>query len=148
MNTPITPLTYPLPNAESPFQDLKAGHVGIRTTRIEALLQWYRENLNFRILRQWEVGTVKLAFMAPPNDDGFIIEVICYDENEGYTDGLKSGFNHLSFWVADLDTTLKALEQRGIPIQRSFAVPAIAMRVAFIDDTFGNSIEFCETMKP
>lgn len=147
MENQITPLTFPEKNTASVFSDLKAGHVGIRTTKYDEILQWYTENLNFRIIRKWNVGDIKLAFIAPPNDNDFIIEIICYDSTEKERTEEKSGYNHLSFSVNNLDQTIEHLTKKNITINRSFSVPAIGLRVAFIADPFGNTIEFCDELK-
>jgi lactoylglutathione lyase len=98
--------------------------------------------------KKWMAGTTKLAFIAPPNDDDFMIEIICYDSNEKTSDSeIKSGYNHVSFMVQNLDKTIEELAKKNIPVERSFSVPAIGLRVAFISDTFGNAIELCEKMK-
>lgn len=147
MESQITPITFSPKNTNSKFSDCKAGHVGIRTTKYNEILKWYEEKLDFRIIRKWNVNDIQLAFIAPPNDNDFIIEVICYDSNEKIDEGgSKSGYNHLSFSVRNLDETIRELERRGIPIERSFSVPVIGLRVAFISDTFGNTIEFCEEL--
>ena len=148
MENQITPISYTDKNTTSKFSDCKAGHVGIRTTKYNEILKWYEENLDFRIIRKWMVGNIQLAFIAPPNDNDFIIEIICYDTNEKLAnDEIKSGYNHLSFSVDNLDKTIAELTKRNIPIERSFSVPSIGLRVAFISDTFGNTIEFCEELK-
>lgn len=147
MENQITPLTFPEKNTASVFSDLKAGHVGIRTTKYDEILQWYTENLDFRIIHKWTVGDIKLAFIAPPNDDDFMIEIICYDSSEKGSTEEKSGYNHLSFSVSNLDQTIEHLTKKNIAINRSFSVPAIGLRVAFIADPFGNTIEFCDKLK-
>ncbi|MEO6176596.1 MAG: VOC family protein [Flavobacterium circumlabens] len=148
MENQITPLTFSEKNAASSFGDMKAGHVGIRTTQYDEILHWYQENLDFRIIHKWKVGEIKLAFIAPPNDNNFIIEIICYDSAENpYTETEKSGYNHLSFSVDNLDQTIEHLTKKNITINRSFSVPAIGLRVAFITDPFGNTIEFCDELK-
>lgn len=148
MENEISRLTYLDKNSNSQFRDIKAGHVGIRTTKYSEIIKWYEENLDFRIIKKWTVGNIQLAFIAPPNDNDFIIEIICYDSNEKTNDDeIKSGFNHLSFSVQNLDETIIELTKRKIPIVRSFSVPEISLRVAFISDTFGNTIEFCEDIK-
>ncbi|RYE22953.1 MAG: VOC family protein [Sphingobacteriaceae bacterium] len=148
MENQITPLTFSEKNTVSVFSDMKAGHVGILTTKYNEILDWYERNLDFRIIRKWMVGDIQLAFIAPPNDNQFIIEIICYDSNEKTNDDkINSGYNHLSFSVQNLDETIKELVKRNIPIERSFSVPVIGLRVAFISDTFGNTIEFCEELK-
>lgn len=146
MENQITPLTFSEKNTASVFSDLKAGHVGIRTSKYDEILQWYTENLDFRIIHKWNVEDIKLAFIAPPNDNDFIIEIICYDSTEKISTNEKSGYNHLSFSVANLDQTIEHLTRKNITINRSFSVPAIGLRVAFIADPFGNTIEFCEAI--
>lgn len=148
MENLITPLVFSEKNTGSKFSDMKAGHVGIRTAKYNEILKWYEENLDFRIVRKWTVGEIQLAFIAPPNDNDFIIEIICYDSKEKLNrEEVKSGYNHLSFWVDNLDRTIEELTKRHIPIERSFSVPSIGLRVAFISDTFGNTIEFCEELQ-
>ncbi len=128
---------------------LKASHVGIRTSRYDELLKWYQENLDFRVIHEWTVNTIKLAFIAPRNNNDFMIEVICYDTtNNDHTEEVRSGYNHLSFSVDDLDKTIASLSKRNIAIGRSFSVPDIGIRTAFISDPFGNSIEFFEAIGP
>lgn len=147
MDNQITPITFTKKNTNSKFNDFKASHVGIRTTKYNEIIKWYEENLDFRIIRKWMVGDIQLAFIAPPNDNDFIIEIICYDSNEKSNEGIKLGYNHLSFSVQNLDETIEELTKREIPIERSFSVPIIGLRVAFISDTFGNTIEFCEEIR-
>lgn len=145
MDNQITSLVFSEKNTRSKFSDIKAGHVGIRTAKYNEILKWYEEILDFRIIRKWTVGEIQLAFIAPPNDNDFIIEIISYDSNEKFNkEEVKSGYNHLCFNVENLDKTIEELNKRNISITRNFSVPAIGKRVAFINDPFGNSIEFCE----
>ena len=116
MDNQITPITFTKKNTNSKFNDFKASHVGIRTTKYNEIIKWYEENLDFRIIRKWMVGDIQLAFIAPPNDNDFIIEIICYDSNEKSNEGIKLGYNHLSFSVQNLDETIEELTKREIPI--------------------------------
>jgi lactoylglutathione lyase len=144
----ITPLVFPEGNTRSKFSDIKAGHVGILTDKYNEIIEWYKNNLDFRVIRNWTVGEIQFAFIAPPNDNDFIIEIVCYDNNEKFGDEeVRLGYNHLSFSVQSLNQTIEELNKRSIPIERSFSVPAIGLKVAFISDTFGNTIEFCEEIK-
>ena len=143
MNTSLTPLTFPATNAASPFQDVKAGHIAIRTTAYDALVNWYQEKLDFRLVREWTAGEMKLAFLALPNDNTFLLEILGVSGAEAANTDVQPGYDHLCLNVADLDHTLETLKQRGIPVVRSFRTPAIGKRVAFIADLLGNKIEFC-----
>ena len=76
MDNQIIALAFSEENTHSKFSDIKARHVGIRTAKYIEILKWYEEILDFRIIRKWIVGEIQRAFIAPPNDDDFIIEII------------------------------------------------------------------------
>ncbi|HEY0298467.1 MAG TPA: VOC family protein [Arachidicoccus sp.] len=148
MENQITPLTFSATNENSKFSDIRAEHVAIRTTAYNDLIKWYVENLDFRIIREWTNGEMQLAFIAPPNDNKFLIEILGIKSVEQISHSeMKLGYHHLCFNVENLDNIIAELNKRDIPITRSFIVPAIGKRVAFIDDTFGNAIEFCEDIR-
>ena len=148
MENQFTPLTYPEKNANSAFSSITAAHVAIRTSHYSELINWYTEKLDFRIVREWMAGEMRLAFIAPPNDNGFIIEILGHSNVVGpNTAEVKWGYDHLCFNVADLDKTIETLTSRDITIVREFSVPAIGKRIVFIADPFGNRIEFFEDIK-
>ena len=148
MQNQITPLTFSETHAASPFQNIKAHHVAIRTTEYDAAINWYCEKLDFRLIREWTVGETQLVFLALPNDDNFLIESLCIKGAESLVASeMQSGYAHICFNVENLDKTVEELNKRNIALTYSFAVPAIGKRVAFIADPFGNAMEFCEDMK-
>lgn len=148
MENDIIPLTFSDKNTVSQFRDLKAGHIAIRTTEYEALIKWYQEKLDFRIIREWIVGEMQLAFIAPANDNDFLIEILGIKNNEISTKPEPHlGYDHLCFNVQNLDVTLQELIERNVEIVRTFNVPPIGKRVAFIVDLDGNKIEFCQDIK-
>lgn len=71
-----TPLFFPAFDSGSAFEDLRAGHSAIRTTQYAGMIKWYCEVLDFRLIREWTSGTMKLAFLALPGDNSFMIEVL------------------------------------------------------------------------
>lgn len=148
MNNTITPLTFPDNNSNSDFSDVTAGHVAIKTTEYSGLIKWYLEKLDFRLVREFSAGEMRLAFLAPPNTNQFLIEVLdVANANQLNKAEEKSGYDHLCFNVENLDRTMKKLGERNVEIVRHFAMPAIGKRIAFISDPFGNKIEFCEDMR-
>lgn len=148
MNNSTTPINFPDKKENSLFNDMKGWHIAIRTTKYEELIKWYEQNLNFRLVKEFTSGDMKLALIAPPNDNNFLIEVLGVNENNDFEKAeVKSGYHHLCFNVDDLDKTIDALKQRNIVIERSFDAPAIGKKVAFISDPFGNIIEFAATIK-
>jgi lactoylglutathione lyase len=143
-------LTFPEKNIISTLSDIKAGHIGIATLEYDAIIKWYREKLDFRLVHEWSNDEFKmqLAFLAPPNDNNLLVEIFGYNKTEMVDNGeVKPGYNHLCFNVEDLDQTMDELHKRNVNVVRSFSVPAIGKRVVFIADPFGNTIEFSEDIK-
>src|SRR5215471_18430526 len=66
----------PARNSASPFADMRGHHVAVRTPDLEAAKRWYVEMLDFRIIHEWGYADEKLAYLAPPTDDHFFIEVL------------------------------------------------------------------------
>lgn len=148
MNNSTEQINFPEKKENSAFQDMKGWHIAIRTTKYEELINWYLENLDFRIVKEFTSGEMKLALIAPPTDNSFLIEVLGVNENnDSERVDVKTGYHHLCFNVDDLDKTIVALKERNIVIDRSFDAPAIGKKVAFISDPFGNIIEFAAIAK-
>jgi len=122
--------------------------MGLRTTDYEASIAWYIEKLGFRLLKKWTAGELKMAFLAPANDDSFWIELLNGGIGETKQDPSQpiiSGYQHLCIAVAHVDETLAEMRERGVNVIREpFDVPAIGKRCGFIVDLFGNVIEFAE----
>ncbi|AHJ97599.1 hypothetical protein Hsw_2004 [Hymenobacter swuensis DY53] len=148
MQNPQMPL--PAKNPAGINGTMRAAHVGLRTAHYTDTLNWYAEKLGFRILKEWTVGNLRLAFLAPANDDTFWLEVVC----EAATDStpppalpVTAGFHHLCLEVEDLNATLSALQERGVQVVREpFEVPAIGKRCGFVTDLHGNILEFAENI--
>jgi catechol 2,3-dioxygenase-like lactoylglutathione lyase family enzyme len=131
------------------LSDIRASHVGIRTTDFEGLINWYIEKLDFRLIQKWNVGDLQLAYLAPANDNNFWIEILSIGSNEPeQAQSIVSGFQHLCFEVDNVDKTLAELNNRGVKTMREpFNVPVIGKRCGFIADLFGNVIELAESIK-
>ena len=145
MENSISTLAYPETNETSLLKDIKGWHVAIRTSEYKELINWYQQNLDFRLVKEFNAGEMKLAFIAPPGDNNFILEILGVNENDSSSE-VKGGYDHLCFSVANLDKTMESLKSRDIEIVRTFEVPIIGKRVAFINDPFGNKIEFAEEL--
>jgi len=129
---------------------MRGAHVGLRTPDFEGTIHWYTEKLGFRILKKWAVGDLQLAFLAPANDDNFWLEVLSgglpgAPPNPAHPIG--SGFQHLCLEVNNVEETLAALREKGVPVAREpFDVPPIGKRCGFITDLHGNVIEFAANL--
>jgi lactoylglutathione lyase/glyoxylase I family protein len=146
----------PARNTASPFADMRGHHIAIRTPELAAAKAFYVEKLDFRVVAEWDYADEKLAYLAPPNDDHFYIEILGGGEPapievRTYTDlgdSLKyRGYHHFCLNVASVDATVEQLRARGVTIvTEAFVLPAISRKLAFFADPFGNLIELAEVL--
>lgn len=146
----------PAKNTSSPFADMRGHHVAIRTPSLQEAKDFYVGKLDFRVLIEWDFADEKLAYMAPPTDDHFCIEVLGGGEKlpaevrpyKDLGDSLKySGYHHFCLNVASVDATVAKLRARGVVIvTEPFVLPAISRKLAFFADPFGNLIELAEVL--
>lgn len=148
----------PLPshNAHSPFASMKGHHVAIRVPDFEVEKKWFVEKLDFRVVMEWPYADQRLAYVAPPTDDLFFVEILgggqphpipkpVYDD---LGDSLRlAGHHHFCLNVTDMDATVAELKKRGVQVvTEPFVLAVINRRLAFICDPFGNLIELAQVL--
>ena len=146
----------PSHNSASPFADMRGHHVAVRTPDLETVKRWYVETLDFRVVAEWDYADEKLAYLAPPTDDHFFIEILGGGDPgpqdvRPYTDLSSSlayaGYHHFCLNVTSVAATVEKLRERGVTIvTEPFILPAISRRLAFFADPFGNLIELAEVL--
>jgi catechol 2,3-dioxygenase-like lactoylglutathione lyase family enzyme len=146
----------PAHNAASPFADMRGHHVAVRTPDLETAKRWYVEKLDFRVVAECDYADENLAYIAPPTDDHFYIEILGGGEPtprevRPYTDLGSSlayaGYHHFCLNVTSVEVTVATLRERGVTIvTEPFVLPAISRRLAFFCDPFGNLIELAEVL--
>ncbi len=146
----------PAHNDASPFADMRGHHVAVRTPEFETVKRWYVETLDFRVVAEWNFADQKLAYIAPPTDDHFYIEILGGGEPppqevRPYSDLNGSlayaGYHHFCLEVASIDVTVRELRERGVTIlSEPFSVEAVNRRLAFFADPFGNLVELAEVL--
>lgn len=146
----------PAHNTGSPFADMRGHHVAVRTPDLETVKRWYVEKLDFRVVAEWAYADEQLAYIAPPTDDHFYIEILGGGEPapqdvRPYADLGESlnwaGYHHFCLSVTSVDRTVETLSERGVTIvTEPFELPAISRRLAFFCDPFGNLIELAEVL--
>ena len=101
MATKKPPIVLPQKNTKSPFSDMRAAHIGIRTTDYDGLINWYIKKLDFRLVHKFNSGELLLAFLTPANDDNFFIEI--YGNNQPdkkVPEPAKPGYQHFCMkWI-------------------------------------------------
>ena len=146
----------PAPNNASLFADMRGHHVAVRTPDLETAKRWYVEKLDFRVVAEWDYADAQLAYVAPPTDDHFYIEILGGGDPtprdvrpySDLGDSLKwAGYHHFCLNVNSVDATLETLRSRGVTIvTEPFELPVISRRLAFFCDPFGNLIELAEVL--
>ena len=146
--------TLPPTNSASAFADVRGHHVAVRVSDFATAKQWYVEKLDFRVIHEWPFADEELAYLAPPNDDHFIVELLAGGDPlpidaPAYTDLGESlryaGFHHFCINVADMDRTVAELRARGVTIvAEPFTLDVISRKLAFFADPFGNLIELAQ----
>jgi len=146
----------PPKNSGSPFADMRGHHVAVRTPSLAEAKEFYVGKLDFRVIAEWDYADEKLAYLAPPTDDHFYIEVLgggntLPTEVRPYTDlgdSLKyRGYHHFCLNVTSVDQTVAKLRSRGVKIvTEPFVLPAISRKLAFFCDPFGNLVELAELL--
>jgi glyoxylase I family protein len=118
--------------------------------------RWYVEKLDFGVIAEWDYADEQLAYIVPPTEDHFYIEILgggdpTPQDVRPYTDlgdSLNwSGYHHFCLNVTSVNATVERLRSRGVTIvTEPFELPAISRRLAFFCDPFGNLIELAEVL--
>src|SRR5215475_15780191 len=66
----------PPKNNSSPFADMSGHHVAVRTPNLTEAKDFYVGKLDFRVVAEWDYADEQLAYLAPPTDDHFYVEVL------------------------------------------------------------------------
>ena len=146
----------PAPNTRSPFASMKGHHVAMRVPDFEVAKRWFVEKLDFRVVHEWPYADQHLAYVAPPTDDTFFVEILGDGDPKPIPkpvysdlgDSLRlAGYHHFCLNVRDIDATVAELRRREVTIvTEPFELPAINRRLAFLADPFGNLIELAQVL--
>lgn len=148
--------TLPAKSPSSLFADVRGHHVAIRVPDRDAAIQWYQDKLDWRVIHTWLHADLQLAFLAPPNDDRFMVELLgggdlgrqTVPACEDLSDSLRhAGYHHFCLTVADIQAAVAELRRRDVRIlTEPFQVDEISRKIAFFADPFGNVIELAEAI--
>lgn len=69
-------IAIPQRNPSSPLAAKRGHHVGVRVPDFDACKDWFIEELDFRVVHFWQYEDLRLAYMAPPDGDEFMIEIL------------------------------------------------------------------------
>lgn len=148
------PLFSPVRNPASPLASIRGDHVGVRVPDLDTALAWYRDKLDFRLVGSTEASGLTWAFIAPPDNEDFMIELAA---GPGAVDRLSSrelhdtlhlhGWHHVCLRVDSVDDILTELKRRDVEIVAGpMEVAEIHRRFAFFMDPWGNLFELTELL--
>lgn len=154
MKEQIATIQLPSKNEASVFSNMRGAHVALRAADYNAIVKWYQEKLDFRLIHEWPFGDMQLAYLAPANDDNFWVEILGGGEpvpQADYSDLNESlhpaGYHHFCIDVSSVDETVAELRLRDVNvIGEAFDLPIIGKRLAFFADPFGNLIELASKL--
>ena len=138
----------------SPFASARGHHVAVRVPDYDQAKRWYAEKLDFRVVNEWSWAGLQLAYLSPPGDDDFRVELFGGGEpapGSYYTNVVDSlerpGYHHFCLSVDSVDDTLAELARRDVTIYgEPFDLKEINSRLALIGDPWGNMIELSEPL--
>ena len=97
----------------------------MRVKNLDEAKNWYVEKLNSRVVHEWPYADEQLAYIAPPNDDAFLVELLGGGDPlpidaRGYSDlgdSLRyAGYHHFCINVPDIEKAVADLRARGVKI--------------------------------
>jgi catechol 2,3-dioxygenase-like lactoylglutathione lyase family enzyme len=104
-----------------------------------------------RRCHEWPYADEQLAYLALPNDDHFMVELLGDgdpppSDAPGYSDLGESlshaGYHHFCISVANIGATMAELKARGVVIVTGpFQLDAISRTLAFFADPYGTLSE-------
>ena len=142
----------PATRTTSPFSSMRGHHTAIRYPEFEAARSFWVDTMDWRVLQTWPYGDLTLAYVMPPNQNDFHLEIFagpgaCAQTVYGDVDAslAEPGFNHVCLSVDSVDDTLAALRERGVDVVNApFEIEDISARLAVFRDPWGNMFEISE----
>ena len=153
----MTAFLLPPKSPDATFADFRHSHVCIRVSDYEVEKSWLVENLDFRVVHEWHEPMlgVQMGYLAAAGDNGTILEIVGGNDPEPSpraeanfveTFGFQ-GLHHVCFTVPSVDKTVENLKARDVKVvAEPFEVEAIARRIAFFSDPWGNLFELEEVL--
>ena len=137
------------------LDSMQIDHVMISVPNYQETLQWYQDKFDATIEKEWTVDELPDLQLAYLDVYGFRIEVVGttrsrsgMPDSKNFGEALRTtGIGHFCFQVDSVDNAIAQLNQKGVPTFVEAAdYPNIGVRVGFVKDNNGNTIEFSGSM--
>jgi catechol 2,3-dioxygenase-like lactoylglutathione lyase family enzyme len=124
-----------------PRARIKWDYSGIRVQHLTRSLRFY-QRLGFRLLKRgsMEHGGIWVGLTYPGSSHQ--LELNYYPPGNRFYEPFRAGteFDHLGFWVADIDSWARQLRRWRLPIVADFT--ETTQRLVYVADPDGNWVEF------
>jgi lactoylglutathione lyase len=124
----------------------KAIHVMVRVRDLDASLKFYERAFGMKLADRYDFDGFTLAYLRNPEND-FEIE-LTWNHGRAEPYEMGTGYGHVAFTVADLDSEHKRLNDLGIgplPIKEFHRDGGLMARFFFVQDPDGYKIEVLQT---
>ena len=149
--------TMPAQNPSAPFASFRASHFCLRVPDYAAAKQWLIDKLDFRVVHEWHepMLNVDMGYLAAADDDRCVIEVVGGNDpalsarSQADFPGsfATTGYHHFCFTVPSVDDAVAEMRARDVTITfEPLEVEAIARKIAFFADPWGNLFELEEVL--
>src|SRR6478735_10308042 len=119
-------------------------HVAIRARDLEPMVDFYANKLGFtemfRLNR--DDGALMLVYLRITDDQ--YLELFPNGVGDGPAPGEAVGLNHFCLSVTDIEATVAALTERGVPLSRPLITGRDNNRQVWVTDPDGNRVELME----
>jgi len=127
---------------ETIMQVKKLLHTRMRVSDMDETIRFYTSVLGLEVMeRKTSPRGSHLAFLKVPNSEE-LIELASYPPSGPVK--VQPDLVHLAFQVENLDDTMKALEEKGVPVTDGPTRSSSGSRFIFIDAPDGYEIELIE----
>jgi hypothetical protein len=103
----------PAKNSQSAFSDMRGHHVAVRVTSLAEAKDFYVNKLDFRVIAAWPYADELLAYVAPPTDDHFFIEIL------GNGEKLPAEVRLTRIWAIVSSTGVTTTSASALPASRA-----------------------------
>ena len=118
---------------------MRLEHFGIYAEDTQALADWYRDVLGFRVVRTLEKeGRPPVYFLAA--DEGGEIEILPTKEAHAERTLSQGGFSHIGLIIDDFEAVGRKLHAKGITLE-GVRDTSNGWKIGYFTDPEGNTIE-------
>ena len=134
--------------ADTTQATMAINYVAISVPNYQETLQWYQNNFDATIEKEWTAPKLPHLKLAYLNISGFRLKVIGNAQSSSFPNLKTTGLAHLSFQVDNVDEVMNKLKERGVnTFVEGTDYQDLGVRVGFIKDNNGNVIELVQNLR-